>query len=776
MMPSSANDPSVSAGETFPRCVGIKASCRVVLALTLTLGAAWLSPAGAARAADQTASSSRPPVPVTLTVRFADGRSQFRPGETLPIELEFDSRVPKRFVVDGATYDRGGRLTIDEFLVEPGDAVTDPLLDYFAFAGGTLGGARGMGVLGEKPFTIKLDLNEWLRFEKAGRYTLSVRSQRVRDEANATTTRQLVVPVQSNAVSFEILPRDLDWEATELNAALQILNSKGADLDRRKGCRMLWFLGTGAAVDEMIKHFDEGRPGCDFEDTASLFSAPDRDRVVRQLERGIRANDQPVSDRYLFALALLSVYVQHPELRAPQTRETKGRLIPSSERAHLQDLVQAAKATYEEVLDAALPEKTARARAMILSWRLESPRRAAPVSPTLPASRDRLREQLAATFLELPIGRQTSLLEYQWPGLAGPAMVPVLRALVATRALASPSLPDLALRRLYELAPDEGRALILREIRNPSRGASLKTLGMLSDRELPELDEVLAANIDADQDLDSLSIRVELLHRYASPAVSARVLSRVDELLTRMACRPQAALLAYFLRANADLGRTLLDRALASRETTGCSKFVLRDVATLRMTPGVEAVAVAHLDDPDPQVVISAAEALGRHGSRASAKELRAQFERWQGTWAGRQEELRNSHAEDRPNAMQGMVELTFLQALGQGQAWLTDQVALRELRTLCLTDNCRTQADHMIDAAADTRLTIFRVDNPDHSLVMLAQYQLASIAALEQKLAQYPKGTSLTLDVSALDPQIAPVIVSEVMRFAVLHGITIRR
>jgi hypothetical protein len=106
----------------------------------------------------------------------------------------------------------------------------------------------------------------------------------------------------------------------------------------------------------------------------------------------------------------------------------------------------------------------------------------------------------------------------------------------------------------------------------------------------------------------------------------------------------------------------------------------------------------------------------------------------------------------------------------------LTDQVDLRELRTLCVTDNCRTQADHLIDAADDTKITIVRVDNPDHSLLMLAQYQLTSIAALGQKLAQYPKGTSLTLDVSALDPQIAPVIVSEVLKFADLHGITIRR
>jgi hypothetical protein len=546
IVPRCVNIANPSAGEAFARCFWIKAAFRVVLALTLTLCAVRFSPADAAQALDQTARSPQPSVPVTLTVRFADGRSQFRPGESLPIELEFDSRVPKRFVVDRGTYDRGGRLTTDEFQVEPDEAVTDPLLDYFAFGGGSLGGMRGIGVLGEKPFTVKLDLNEWFRFEKAGIYTLAVRSQRVSDDAKGTTTLQSVVPVESNTVSFEILPRDLDWEATEFEVALQILNSKTSGVDRRKGCRMLRFLGTDVAVDEMIKHYDEGQWGCDFEYMAGLFTAPDRGRVVRQLEAGLRANDQPVS---------------------------------------------------------------------------------------------------------------------------------------------------------------EG-----------SRHASLETLGMLPDRQLPELDDVLAAGVDTNEGLDVLSIRAELLQRYASPAVSARVLSRVDDLLTRMACRPQAALLAYFVRADANLGKTLLSRALASREMTGCYKMALRDVATLRMTPAVEAVAADHLDDPDPQVVISAVETLGRYGSRASKQPLSVQFERWHRTWEGRQEELRYSHAESHPHAIQGMVELTFLQALGQGQAWLTDKGDLLELRALCVTDNCRTQADHMISTAGDTRITILRVESPDNS------------------------------------------------------------
>ena len=144
---------------------------------------------------------------------------------------------------------------------------------------------------------------------------------------------------------------------------------------------MLRFLGTDLAVDEMIKRYGDSQWGCEFEFTAGLFGARDRERVVRLLEAGLRAADQPVSEYYLRTLAVLTVYEQHPELRPAQTRANKGRLIPSTELDRLTDLVNAARAAYTEILDAALPEKSARARAMILSWRVESGRRPDPGSP-----------------------------------------------------------------------------------------------------------------------------------------------------------------------------------------------------------------------------------------------------------------------------------------------------------------------------------------------------------------------------------------------------------
>jgi hypothetical protein len=715
-------------------------------------------------------------VPVTLTVRIAGDHHQFRPGEIVPIELEFSSGIPHRFVVDGATGDRSGRLTIDQFHIDPIDAVTDPMLDYFAPMNGIAGGGfRMKGVLGDRPFIVRLDLNDWFRLDRPGVFHLLVHSRRVSDDAETT---RAIVPVDSNSVSFEVVPRDAAWEATELETARRILDADGSSIDRRTGCRVMRFLGTEAAVNEMIQRYGTNTDlGCNFDYMAGLFGAPNREHVVRQMEGGLPAPDQPVTQSYLRTLATLSVYLQHPEFRPAQTREAKGRLSSGGEMSRHPDLTEAASAVYADMLAAALPEKTGRARAITLAEQLAPPARSSPGSGSPVA-----REQLATAFLELPPERQANLLEFEWPTIASPAMVPVLRRLAESSPTASRSVPDLALRRLYDLAPDTARPLILRDIQHPPQGATLKTLARLPDAELPELDEALAANVasvpdfEARGDFDEAGIRAELVHRYASKRVADRILENVSDAFTRMACRSQWAILAYFLRVDDAMGKTLLERALAARASgTGC-RTNLAAVAELRTTPVVEARAIADLDDTDPDVLIVAVGTLRRHGSPAALAPLRSAFERWRATWKERASDLEDSRAADRPHEKQAAVEDAFRLALGQGQAWLTQSSELRELQALCVTENCRTQTGIMIAAADDTRIIAVQLDEPGGSLIRLAQYELQSISALEQKLAQYPQGASFILSVGGLESRQAAAVASEIRTFARMHGIAIEQ
>ena len=708
------------------------------------------------------------PGPVTLTVRVADGRRQFRPGEVIPIELTFNSNIPKRFVVDGATYDRSGRLTIDEFRLTPIARVTDPMLDYFAASAAFIGGGlRSTGTLGEKPFTVRLELNEWFRFDTPGVFTLSLRSNRVTDEAQSPATRRSVLPVESNSVSFEILARDPRWEDGEIDRALGLLSASPASRDLRAGCRILRFLGTPAAVDELIpRHGDQE---CGFDVMAGLVGAPDRSYVVAQLETRLQEPDQAITQDYLRTLAMLSTYFRQPQLRPAQTPANKGRLISGGELSRRPELLQSEEERYAGLLASSLPRKTGAARAVSAAEYAAYARRTGSNSTLASTDAALARQQLIAAFQDLPQSRQRTLLEFEWRTVADPAMLPVLRTLAG----GSGEVADLALRRLYQLSPDEGEGRILDAIRRPRPGLTLKTLGALPDATLPRLDEDIARNLET----DITDLNAAMLYRYASPAVATRMLKGLDNLIGRLACLPQEYVLAYFLRVNPRQGAELVDRAVAARSQTGCYQSVLTAAAQLRMTPELEVRAIAALDDEQPQVVMSAINMLGRSGSAKAAAVLRSHFDSWSRRWRGRAGELRYNPALEVPvqaGALNASIESAYLQALGAARGWLTGVTEITALRELCVTDGCRQSADILVQQAGDTTIDISRFEAFDELSARLAQYQLDSLPSLTRKLSQYPRGTSFTLRMTGGDAAQKRTLTAELRAWATKQGFAV--
>jgi hypothetical protein len=719
-------------------------------------------------AATRVSPAAQTPEAVTLTLRLADGQRQFRPGEIIPIELTFTSGVWERFFVDGAIYDRSGRLTIDEFRISPIERVTDPLLDYFAASNGFIGGGlRGTGQLGEQPYTVKLELNEWFRFDTPGIITLSVRSNRVTDESMRKPGSNPVVPVVSNAITFEILPRDRRWEDAELERARQMLIAKQPG-NSRDGCRVLRFLATNGAVDDMVRQYDGE---CEFDFTMGLFSAPDRAHVIQQLESGLSAPDQTVTARYLRTLSVLSAYHRQPELRPAQTPEAKGRLIAGGELARRPEIVEAESEHYSRLLEAALPLKTDPTARAVSTAERAAIVAAKPAATTTAAGA--ARRQLIASFADLPASRQQPLLMFQWRTVADASLVSALRQL----ATGAGPLADLAMRRLYQLAPVEGRARILETITRPHPGSTLQTLGMLPDATLPDLDEIIVRNVETAGNFGTSDIAVALLHRYASPAVAPRMLESISRSVGRLACARQAYALAYLLRAVPQRGVELLDQAMAARSPTNCYQTVLRDTAQHRMTPELERRAIAALDDEHPRVVLSAIDTLGRFGSAASAAPLRAYFAAWNRTWLGRADELQfnpTMRADD-PRIVNQSIETAYLRALAAPLGWLTSDAEIAALRDWCVTEGCRRNAASLMQQAGEaTTIHISTFDSDTEFAARVAQYSLDSIGALAKKLAQYPKGTTFTVRASG-DPETARAITADLTAWAARQRLSIR-
>jgi hypothetical protein len=209
-----------------------------------------------------------------------------------------------------------------------------------------------------------------------------------------------------------------------------------------------------------------------------------------------------------------------------------------------------------------------------------------------------------------------------------------------------------------------------------------------------------------------------------------------------MACAPQSALLAYFLRVEPGYGAELVEKALASRKETGCYRFLLTSVAGLHMNRELQAVAVASLDDP--ALTADAAEMLGNYGSAETRDALLRRFESWHEEWAGREKEL-NARNESEPQAAQSRAEAALMHALASAPAWLADKDLLEKIRPLCVTKNCLREAQTALGQVGASVTVFFNAVDGSVSNASLAQYNVISWARLKEKLTQFPKGTTFT-------------------------------
>src|SRR5262249_50762277 len=434
-----------------------------------------------------------------------------KPGEVIRIEFSFTSDLPDTYDLDVATYD----CRKDNYFLDHKNGVVDPLRDFQI---GTGGGLRVVPPpLSEKPRKMTFDLNEWFRFDQPGRFRLYVTAPRILKKGAMPSVNG--ADVTSSIVEFEILPSDDEWAEQELQSITRLLDSSDPKIDRRPVCRRLRFLNTEAAASGMIRRFEEPPNGsldvCGYEYLLGLRGSSHRAFIVKEMERRLESPDQIVSEGNLHALSDLAASLQQKEpLPSPTERPNDERQAKAADEAwrRQRDLSQKLQAQYTERLMSALSRKQGKARAIAVHTLLETlwNNSLQSVQPSLtdvtqprrtnPEIIKKLAPEIIEVFDDLPVNTQIYLLNYRWKQLAGPATLPVIRRILRNKSAndlsyESKDLRGMALRRLYELAPDEGRRLIIEELRRPSPRVGWTTRKLLQDETLPELQETLVENL-----------------------------------------------------------------------------------------------------------------------------------------------------------------------------------------------------------------------------------------------------------------------------------------
>ena len=706
---------------------------------------------------DEEKPQTPPDVRLVLSVR--GDRSTFRIGEVIPLELAFASRAAKKYQIDKATYDRSGRLGAETWTVQPNGGFDDPLAVYYgAFNAFIGGGLRGIDVLSEKPVVIQAELNEWVRFKQPGRYRVTAASSRV--SRLDAPFRARTIAVTSNEVNITIMPASAEWQQGALQSALAILDGPKPSDAYRDATKVLRYLGSEAAARELARRMRG--PDEPFEFMFGLVGSPAKDAGLDEMQDLLVSAGFPVTNLFLRTMSVLAVTPGGSDL--PAQRE-------------------GLEARFRQDLIAALGSKQGEALAISANTVAEE---AAMRSQEFPADvKRKLSEALVNGFDHLPPRMQHNLIEYRWRALDHDVMLPLLRK-VAQRYQDFPQLREMnafesnnasaaALRYWYEVDPAGAGAAVLQEITRPKPRFNGDVLGMLPERELPEVDRPLIEHLQESEDLDSLGNVASLIHRYASGAIEPEVAAYLDERIGKMACAIEEPLLAYLVKQDPDTAASRVAAAMAAREQTGCFHVLLAEIGKLESAPVLEQAAIAALDDADPQVVSSAATYLGEHGGAAAEEVLWTHLSAWSQRWMGRGEEMRYAPGGDMERVNQGGAGNSMMEALATAQGWLASEVKLRRLIQLGVGPEQRQQAENYLREWQNRPWSIQFIGLTNgRFLVNIAQYRAPSLEAAKEKLRQFPHGSAFRWSPTKQDGE--EKVLQELSKFAAASGIEITK
>jgi hypothetical protein len=668
--------------------------------------------------------AAQTPSVLTLTLASADGRTQFRQGEAIPLQLQFQSETPGKYGVWQTQANRLARKAeFDNFTVEPAAGTADPLADSFLFgvSQAVVGRAPEPAPINGTPVTVDLYLNEWIAFRKPGRYQVSLETTRLVPISQPNTR----LPMKSVPLEIEILPADPAWQAAELKRASAVLDipdtrprvgQRGPSfqemetgrLNAEAAARSLRFLETPEAARALVRYVVHGPMYAQPELRAAFFATPCRKELIAALNEAVQAPDVPIVQDVYFSLQQfeeiekIGPMPQGPESTSDMARWMREVELPYRDRA---------KPVAEEVtrrLTAALEHKRGEALAISLAT-------VGGTGSQLPSPP--LRKALLANLTAMPEPTQSMWLTSNWPRIAAPDAAPALKEMAS----GSGGLRDFALLRLMELDPAAARPIALDRIRRADffRDAyhNERVLLSLPDQTLPELDDVLIAN--AEHGLFGADL---LLGRYASAAVAGRVKALLDR--TR-GCN--APLMAYLFRVDPE---NATGRMAQLRANAPCLMNSMQGNEDLLMSTGLEQELIRELDGALPQDLNGIATVLQNAGSAAAKKHLLNLV----------------LHYPAGPQTLATASDSARLNWVTYAPAWLPTAEDFDALRAACQTDPCRHRIDTLRTQLSEPIPISLSTGPPMGYTATVGPYMLRSAEQVKDKISQFPKGTSFCI------------------------------
>ncbi len=525
---------------------------------------------------------------------------------------------------------------------------------------------------------LEIVLNDSLRFDNPGRYTVSITTNRVKraskDFSGETFTRT------TNTISFEVQTMSDEDEAKEVKGLSDLLN---ANRDPRTGetiAKQLSYLigdpSTREKVRRFIKPDEQGASGQMYN---GLFIARNRDLTLKLIEAAMRDPNVPVTKEMLSVATRLKILLNYGVTERPVAPPV-GVLQPFEEPRNRE-----IREGYVAELAAGLEKRSGNSLTTTATTIFTS---IWPQPQSESAGVREARNVLVQQFDTLHPFTQEWLLNVYWNQMRDPLLIPSLKKmLTATTSVGEKNLHETALLRLLEMSPDDVRPYVVGEIRNPDSFLEVETLGKLKDESLPEVDASLLDQIrKLTQTNDNrakvlLRLKTQLLARFATDRIYRELMQLYREMGANLPREARPGLLAYFAKHNEREAMPLIEQAVADLQP-GEYPQVLTDVTALYYSDAMGALLKKFMETDDAVTASHAAYLIGVHGAAGDEKLLEARLKHWREQWRDRVAEA--------DAQQQGQIERELIYALVHGKSWKLSAERVRELQMSCLTQMCK--------------------------------------------------------------------------------------
>ena len=712
----------------------------------------------------------------------------FRQGEVIVAELELPGRPPAQPAPPAEQWQFAGLL-----LDPPADcgAVAKPCFLTDSSPGGIMGGVGPQSGSDHRTFA----LNSYLPPLAPGRYRMAALARKLvlgnRDPAS--TVYRYADPPQyavSDAVQIDIMAATVDWVRQTIDRSVATLNgpqpsNKAGYEAQEDAAYQLAFLNDRAAwtasLDLLPKDERILLPG--------LARGRPRSRVCELMQARVPVATQSVSSSYLNTVAEICARANLPP--APVMRASgvsrpsvlvgvlsttpppaTARVAPPN--PEMQAWAERWHAYTEEVMNkaaAALAASLANKQTPVkweafstLLQRINQVRNNRPPEPD-PAWIPLLTSEFTREFAGVEASRKQYLLDLYASTIDSPQIVPLLESVLdGWKPGDYYEAPHSALRALYRVDPARARARILAELLKEKTWLDVGSLEMLPASAVPPIDGDLIESLARAQRPGGWNSQLSMaaIALYATPKALPRMRAIYES--QQDSCQPE--LMAYFVRVDPVYAERVFHSHAWDMHAAPprCTLQYFTRTPALAMGRPLEQYMAAYLMHSDVHVKSTAARALARYGGPSALPRLWDAFRYFHDYWKGKVEELaRNGESTE--------LEVGLRNAIARGHGWLVNEADLRLIESLCVSGRCIQETRQDLEALMPP-LHIEITPQPFGMFARVAQYHdLENAAAVESKLAQFPRGTRFVLYAPA-GP--AAGISAEIRRFAAAQGLTV--